>query len=70
MSDAAGVAERDGTVAALVREMSAALARAGIAEAKREAGDELEGGQMQAPEPETMPAEPEQELPERSTPEG
>jgi hypothetical protein len=41
-----------------------------IEEAKREAGDELQGGQVQAPEPDTMPAEPEQELPERSTPEG
>ena len=41
-----------------------------IEEAKREAGDELESGQTQAPEPETMPEEPEQELPERSTPEG
>jgi release factor glutamine methyltransferase len=39
MSDASGVASRDGTVAALVREMSAALAGAGIPDAKREAGD-------------------------------
>ena len=41
-----------------------------LEEAKREAGDDLEGGQAQAPEPETMPAEPEQEPPEPSTPEG
>jgi hypothetical protein len=41
-----------------------------IDEAKRKGGDDLESGQVQAPEPETMPAEPEQELPERSTPEG
>src|SRR3569623_228306 len=39
MSDAAGVAARDGTVAALVREMGGELARAGIPDAKREAGD-------------------------------
>jgi hypothetical protein len=42
-----------------------------IEEAKREAGDDLEGGQVQAPEAETMPEEPtETDLPERSTPEG
>ena len=42
-----------------------------LEEAKRDAGEDLEGGQVvQAPEPETMPAEPEQDLPERSTPEG
>jgi hypothetical protein len=41
-----------------------------LEEAKREAGDDLEGGQVHAPEPETMPAEGEQELPERSSPEG
>jgi hypothetical protein len=41
-----------------------------LEEAKREAGDDLEGGQVQAPEAETMPAEPEEELPERSSPEG
>ncbi|HEY2898343.1 MAG TPA: HemK/PrmC family methyltransferase [Gemmatimonadaceae bacterium] len=39
MSDAATGAARDGTVRALVREMTEALADAGIAEAKREAGD-------------------------------
>ena len=37
--DAQRVVARDGTVAALVREMSATLARAGIPDAKREAGD-------------------------------
>ena len=41
-----------------------------IEEAKREAGDDLEGGQVQAPEPATMPEEPEAELPDRSSPEG
>ena len=41
-----------------------------LEEAKRAAGDDLEGGQVQAPEAETMPAEPDEELPERSTPEG
>jgi hypothetical protein len=42
-----------------------------LEEAKREAGDDLEGGQVQAPEAETMPAEPDEaELPERSSPEG
>lgn len=41
-----------------------------IEEAKREAGDDLEGGQVQAPEAATMPEEPDEELPERSTPEG
>jgi hypothetical protein len=42
-----------------------------IEEAKREAGDDLEGGQVQAPEAETMPEEPDEaELPERSSPEG
>ena len=41
-----------------------------LEEAKREAGDDLEGGQVQAPEPESMPAEAEQELPEGSSPEG
>jgi hypothetical protein len=42
-----------------------------IEEAKREAGDDLEGGQVQAPEPETMPEQPDEaELPERSSPEG
>ena len=46
-----------------------------IDEARREAGDDLEGGQVDAPEPETMPEEP-PELPrdeqdERpATPEG
>ena len=39
MSEAAGVAAREGTVAALVREMRDELARAGIPDAKREAGD-------------------------------
>jgi hypothetical protein len=41
-----------------------------LEEAKREAGDELEGGQVQAPEAETMPEAPDEDLPERSTPEG
>ena len=41
-----------------------------IEEAKREAGDDLQGGQAQAPEAPTMPEEPDEELPERSTPEG
>jgi hypothetical protein len=41
-----------------------------LEEAKREAGEDLEGGQMQAPEAETMPEEPDEDLPERSTPEG
>jgi release factor glutamine methyltransferase len=39
MSEAAGVSVREGTVAALVRELSGALGRAGIPDAKREAGD-------------------------------
>ena len=39
MSETAGAALREGTVAALVREMSEELSRGGIAEAKREAGD-------------------------------
>jgi hypothetical protein len=41
-----------------------------VEEAKREAGDDLEGGQVQAPEAETMPEEPDTELQERSSPEG
>jgi hypothetical protein len=42
-----------------------------IEEAKREAGDDLEGGQVQAPEAGTMPEEPDDsEFPERSSPEG
>jgi hypothetical protein len=41
-----------------------------LEEAKREAGDDLQGGQAQAPEAPTMPEEPDEELPERSTPEG
>jgi hypothetical protein len=41
-----------------------------LEEAKREAGDDLEGGQAQAPEAETMPEEPDTELPGRSSPEG
>jgi len=40
-----------------------------IEEAKREAGDDLEGG-VQAPEAPTMPEEPDEELPERPSPEG
>ncbi len=39
MADATGAAVRAGTVGELVREMSAELERAGIADAKREAGD-------------------------------
>jgi release factor glutamine methyltransferase len=39
MSDAVSSAVREGTVRALVREMSEALTRAGITDAKREAGD-------------------------------
>ena len=39
MADATGSAIGEGTVAALVREMAQQLARAGIEEAKREAGD-------------------------------
>src|SRR3954462_3692538 len=39
MSEAAGIAAAEGTVAALVREMKDQLARAGIPDAKREAGD-------------------------------
>ena len=41
-----------------------------VEEAKREAGEDLQGGQVQAPEAETMPEGPDEELPERSTPEG
>jgi len=41
-----------------------------VEEAKRDAGDDLQGGQVQAPEPATMPEEPDEELPERSSPEG
>jgi hypothetical protein len=41
-----------------------------VEEAKRDAGDDLEGGQVQAPEAGTMPEEPDEELPERSSPEG
>jgi hypothetical protein len=45
-----------------------------IEEAKREAGDDLEGGQVQAPEAATMREEPdeapEEDLQERSSPEG
>jgi hypothetical protein len=45
-----------------------------IEEAKREAGDDLEGGQVQAPESATMPEDPDEapdeDLPERSSPEG
>jgi hypothetical protein len=41
-----------------------------LEEAKRDAGDDLEGGQVQAPEAETMPEEPDEELPEPSSPEG
>ena len=39
MADATGTATQAGTVGALVREMAAQLERAGIADAKREAGD-------------------------------
>jgi hypothetical protein len=44
-----------------------------VEEARRDAGEDLEGGQVDAPEPETMPEEP-PELPreereERATPE-
>ena len=39
MSEAAGVTVREATVGALVREMRDELARAGIPDAKREAGD-------------------------------
>ena len=39
MSETAAAAVREGTVAALVREMSDELARAGISDVKREAGD-------------------------------
>jgi len=45
-----------------------------LEEAKREAGDDLQGGQAEAPEAPTMPEEPaelpQDELPERSSPEG
>jgi len=40
-----------------------------VEEARREAGEDLEGGAVEAPEAETMPEEPDQELPERSSPE-
>jgi hypothetical protein len=40
-----------------------------IEEARRGAGEDLEPG-VQAPEAETMPEEPDEELPERSSPEG
>jgi len=41
-----------------------------VEEARREAGDDLQGGQVEATEAETMPEEPDEELPERSSPEG
>jgi hypothetical protein len=41
-----------------------------LEEAKREAGPDLEGGQVEAPEAPTMPEEPDEELPERPSPEG
>ena len=41
-----------------------------VEEAKRVAGDDLQGAQVQAPEAATMPEEPDEELPERSSPEG
>jgi hypothetical protein len=40
-----------------------------IEEARREAGDDQQAG-VEAPEAETMPEEPDEEVPERSSPEG
>jgi hypothetical protein len=40
-----------------------------VEEARRDAGDDLQGGQAEAPEAATMPEAPDEDVPERASPE-